>query len=407
MRDGRRQAGTNRAVPIICGRAPDRRTVSVMPRVPWLREDRWRIAVIIAGAALLFALMETSRNYLSNALVGRPIAWSSAFLSNAPPWIATALLMPLPLWLASAAPITRKGRASPLAIHFGGALLFAALQIASMTLYAAYTRGTFADLGVMISKSSSAFAVSMMMYAAIVGAVTALEFYREARAREIAASQLEASLTQARLAALRGQLNPHFLFNTLNAISTMALADRKDDVVKMLGYLGELLRISLDDERPQEVSLSSEMEFLERYLDIQRARLGDRLTIRQSIDARVLDAMVPSMLLQPLVENAITHGIARVPGPGQIEIRAARHGGRLRVEVIDSGPGPSFSHQSTIAPSGTGTGIGLANTRARLSQLYGDDQTLTLTGGEAGRGGHVTIEIPCRVVPARQRRQAS
>jgi hypothetical protein len=320
--------------------------------------DRWRIAAIIAGVALLLALMETSRNYFSNALFGRPTSWWSGFAGIAPNWLVIAGLSPLPLWLASAAPITRIDRARSLTAHLGGALLFATLQTACMTLHGAWTRGSFADLGVMISKSSGTFAVSMLMYAAIVGAVHALQFYREVQAREVAETQLQASLTQARLAALRGQINPHFLFNTLNAISTMALADRKDDVVRMLGYLGELLRVSLDDDRPQEVPLHEELDFLERYLDIQRARLGERLTI---------------------------------------EIRAARRDGRLRVEIVDSGPGPR---------AGAPAGIGLANTRARLTQLYRDDQALTLARGDDGRGAHVILEVPCRLVPARTRRPA-
>jgi len=194
---------------------------------------------------------------------------------------------------------------------------------------------------------------------------------------------------------LRGQLNPHFLFNTLNAISTMALKGEQENVVRTLGYLGELLRVSLDDELPQEVPLSEELEFLDRYLDIQRTRFGDRLTIHRSIDPAVLDAMVPSMMLQPLVENAIVHGVAPVPGPGEVRIHASRRDGTLRLEVFDSGLG----FPSATSPKVKSTGIGLANTRARLEQLYNGAHAMMLDNDNE-RGTRVAVEIPFRTAPS-------
>ncbi|MEO8482480.1 MAG: histidine kinase [Acidobacteriota bacterium] len=360
--------------------------------------ERWQVAGIIAFGTLLLVLLETSRNYLSNALLGRSFPWLDLFYGNAPPWVLMALLTPLPLSLARRVPIASVRRGRALAIHAGGAVAFACLHTIGMYLYVGLQRGSLADFVPVAAKASSAVAVNMMIYAALVGVVHALRFYREARARELAASQLQSSLTEARLAVLRGQLNPHFLFNTLNAIATMALAGRQDDVVQMLGYLGELLRVSLDDQRPQEVPLRSELEVLERYLDIQRARLGARLRIRQAVDPSLLDAMVPSMILQPLVENAITHGIAKIPGPGTIDIRASRRDPMLRIEVADTGPEPAAQRAAGCGSDGTG-GIGLANTRARLAQLYGASHALTLASA-AGGGACVTLEVPCRIVPA-------
>jgi sensor histidine kinase YesM len=302
-------------------------------------------------------------------------------------------------------PIVRSDRPRALLIHLAGALTFAAAHTVALALHASYQRGTLADIGVLFSKFSSPLAVDMMMYAAIVGASHAMRFHREARARELAASQLEASLTEARLVALRGQLNPHFLFNTLNAISTMALKGEHENVVRTLGYLGELLRVSLDDDLPQEVPRGDELEFLERYLDIQRSRFGDRLTIRQEVAPDAIEALVPSMILQPFVENAVTHGIAETPGPGEISIRAARRGGSLVIEVADSGPGPAASAFDRPRRGGR-SGVGLANTRARLVQLYGDAHTLTL-GSAGGRGACASVTIPYRLAPRVAPRAAS
>jgi sensor histidine kinase YesM len=235
-----------------------------------------------------------------------------------------------------------------------------------------------------------------MLYAAIAGGAHALRFYREARAREIAASRLQASLTEARLAALRGQLNPHFLFNTLNAISTMALEGDRDRVVRTLGFLADLLRVSLDDHRPQEIALDEELDVLETYLDIQRTRLGERLSVELDVESAARAAMVPSMLLQPLVENAITHGIGRTPGPGTITIRARRRGESLEIDVIDTGPGFDATPAARTTPAArpaAGRGIGLANTRARLAQLYGSRQQLH-TDSSHGRGARVSVTLP-------------
>lgn len=226
------------------------------------------------------------------------------------------------------------------------------------------------------------------IYWVIVSISHALAFYRRSQDRERKAAELEASLAEARLEALRMQLHPHFLFNTLNAISTLV---HKDPAAadEMIADLSELLRVALDASGRQEVPLREELEFLDRYLDIQRVRFGDRLRIEKEIDVAVLDAMVPTLILQPLAENAIRHGIEPGCAAGLIKIHAHRSGDRLRISITDNGGGlkPNAARQSE--------GIGLANTRARLTQLYGESARLVLNSGSAG-GCSVELELPCR-----------
>lgn len=236
--------------------------------------------------------------------------------------------------------------------------------------------------------------VDFFCYAVLVAATSALIYHHRYVAQERAASrhalrasELEASLAQARLETLRMQLNPHFLFNALNAASVLAQKGERDKVAAMLSRLADLLRAVLESS-DQLVTLASEIELLERYLEIERVRFGDRLAARIEVDPALLDAEVPSLLLQPLAENAVRHGIARRPGPGQVEVRAYTAAGRLKIEVGDSGPG--FADRGAPTP-----GIGLANTRARLEQLYGGDATLELAEA-AGGGGLVLVDLPLR-----------
>ena len=219
---------------------------------------------------------------------------------------------------------------------------------------------------------------------------TPCSYYRAYQDRELANVRLEANLTDARLQALRSQLDPHFLFNTLNAVSTLATQGKSKAVVEMVDRLGQLLRLTLDERTSQEISLRKELEFLNLYLDIQRVRFADRLTIRTEIAPDTLDALVPTLLLQPLVENAVLHGVGTQTGPGQVGVRATRVNGRLRIQVDDSGPGFDDS-----AGGSTTSGIGLSNTRERLAQLYGANHSFDLGTGPAG-DALVTIAIPFR-----------
>ena len=224
------------------------------------------------------------------------------------------------------------------------------------------------------------------VYWIIVSIVTAFAFSRRSDERERNAAELTASLAEARLKALRMQLHPHFLFNTLNAISTLVHRDARaaDD---MIANLSELLRAALDTTE-QEIPLARELEFLNRYLDIQQVRFGDRLKIEKEIDGAALGIPVPTLILQPLVENAIHHGIEPQTGSGAIRIGARRDGEILRLSVRNSGGAPR-------PPAKPSSGIGLSNTQARLQELYGERARLMLNTDNAGTFA-VDIEIPVR-----------
>ena len=203
-------------------------------------------------------------------------------------------------------------------------------------------------------------------------------------------SRLEAGLAEARLDALKLQLQPHFLFNTLHAISSLMHKD-VDAADRMIARLSELLRGAIEKVGVQEVTLREELEFLSGYLEIEQTRFHDRLSIKQDIDPGALDARVPNLMLQPLVENAIRHGIEPKTGPGTITIRCVRDNGVLIFNIIDDGPGIAGGRTGTIRE-----GVGLSNTRSRLEHLYGDAHKLELVNTESG-GVDVRLEIPYRL----------
>ena len=219
----------------------------------------------------------------------------------------------------------------------------------------------------------------------------AIKHQRALHAERERALRAEAMATQARLDALRWQLNPHFLFNALNAISTLVVDNRSSEATAMIARLGDLLRSTLELPSGGEISLAAEMELVRRYLDIEQVRLGDRLTLDVSIDERAWSALVPPMLMQPIVENAIRHAVApRVRG-GRVSISAQRAGDRLRLSVEDDGPGLSTVN-GDLSKAG---GIGLTNTRDRLQHVYGGDHRFALDRGDLG-GLRVSFDLPFR-----------
>ena len=375
------------------------------------QHERRVVAAVIIVLTLFCAAVEASQSYVGAINFGKPVPWTESVRRTLPSWVILALISPGVLYLARRFPVER-GRLIPaLPIHLAGATAFAIAHLGGTALYYALLDGSYERLPlVMVKYMTAYFILDVLTYCGIVGATQAVRYYREARARELAAARLQESLTEARLATLRGQLNPHFLFNTLNAITTMALKREHDNVVVTLGYLSELLRVSLDDRLPQEVALADELELLERYLEIQRIRFGNRLMVTRDVDDETLDALVPIMILQPLAENAIIHGIAPVTGPGELRFRAVRRNGDLLLEVLDTGPG--FGADGASAANGepvrapdapedarrTSSGIGLASTRARLAQLYGDRSSFVVGASDTG-GARVSVTIPFRVAP--------
>jgi two-component sensor histidine kinase len=274
------------------------------------------------------------------------------------------------------------------AFHIALSLIVAyCARVASELLRAKYVfRVENLEWGKMLTSSYLDFDYGVMMYWFIVLASLTFTAYKKYREGELRSSQLETKLAQAQLQALKMQLHPHFLFNTMNAISVL-IKKNPEAAQKMLTRLAELLRMSLDQAGIQEVSLRQEMEFLDRYIKIQQTRFGDRLSVSMKVEDSVLDAKVPNLILQPLVENAIEHGVAKRSGPGRVAITAVRMNGTLHVQVRDNGKGLRKGLDEVKE------GVGLSNTRARLQQLYGTAYRFVLSNAEEG-GLIATLEIP-------------
>ena len=235
--------------------------------------------------------------------------------------------------------------------------------------------------------------MDVLAYGALAGLAHAVHFYRRYRERERRAVFLESNLTKARLHALQAQLQPHFLFNTLNAIATLLRRDMKA-AENTLMSLSELLRLALSRSQEQEIPLRDELRFLERYVQIQQTRFGERLTFQLDVEAGTLDCLVPTLMLQPLVENAVQHGIEPTGNPGIVRVSGRRAEERLVLQVHDNGAG----FQSARASNQNG-GIGLSNLRERLVALYGTNQRLEVISGTEG-GTKVCIEVPWHIVSA-------
>jgi signal transduction histidine kinase len=231
--------------------------------------------------------------------------------------------------------------------------------------------------------------LSILIYWGVVGIKSAYSYYQKYRERELVTSQLEARLAQSRLQVLKMQLHPHFLFNTLNAISELTHRDA-EAADRMLTDLSDLLRMSFENLELQEVPLKQELEFLEKYLEIEQMRFHDRLEVKMDIEPDTLDASVPNMILQPLVENAIKHGIAPRSEPGRIDISSVRSNGHLDISVSDNGIGVPFGDVDAVSE-----GVGLSNTRRRLKHLYGDLHSFVLES-PSPHGLRVNLRIPFR-----------
>src|SRR5687767_9635055 len=307
-------------------------------------------------------------------------------------WYSWACLTPAILWLSRWAPLERDTWKRAVAVHIPGVFiattLHVALTVASQTLTVSIVgleqRSWQTEAQSMFFHN---FDWEMMTYWAIVGLSHALRYHSEARDRALRESQLETHLVEAQLQALQRQLQPHFLFNTLNTIS--ALMHRNIDAAdNMIAKLSDLLRLSLQNVSVQEVTLKQELDFLSKYLEIEQTRFRDRLTVVFDVQPDTLDALVPNLVLQPLVENSIKHGIGPRPTPGQIQIRTRRLGSMLELEVKDNGVGLSAARLTDF-----NRGIGLANTRSRLQHLYGSSHRFEFRQPPAG-GLSVLIAIP-------------
>ena len=300
-------------------------------------------------------------------------------------WAFWILLSAAILWLVRRFPPVPP-RARPLLVHALAAVVFSTLHAAwwvgLVLLLKPYdVRNPKAFLPSFLEVAFWQMPLELLLYVLVGAAAFAGDYYRRYRERELRALQLEASLAEARLHALELQIQPHFLFNTLNAVSALVRGGDADQAVAMIAGLSDLLRYALDRAGDQRVAVADEVEMLRRYLEIQRLRFADRLSFEIDVAREADRAAIPVLLLQPLAENAIRHGIARVAAPGSVRLRAFRDGDTLRIEMLNSGR----------LDRGAVHGIGLSNTVARLEQLYGREQRFELRQSEEGVLARVSI----------------
>jgi two-component system, LytTR family, sensor kinase len=352
-----------------------------------VRHPRARFWALGALVWTVLALMSAAQNAAWRAHVGRSVDWSSLLPYALADWYTCGMFTPAFYWMARRFPIRGEHWWSCLPVHLAGSLGFVVLKVTAFTPLLQLLEpegGTWSDV------FFDGFYADLLAYWAAIGVIHAIEYYRESRARELEAARLDGALREAELENLTAQLQPHFLFNTLQSISTLIHRDQAG-ADRMLTNLSELLRLSLRHTAAQEVPLREELIFLGRYLDIMRTRFGDRLAIDLTTDPEVEDALVPSLLLQPIVENAIRHGMEGRSDRGHVRVKAARDGASLCLEVTDDGPG-----STPLSAPGTGGGIGLTNTRERLARLYGSAATIE-SSRQNGRGMTVRLILPFRL----------
>lgn len=350
--------------------------------------------VAIWAVWTLFGVFFASQLALQNQLSENPVSfWRilSWQLFSGYVWFA---LSPLILWLSNTYSFEHGRRKVSIPVHVVASLAIALVELAvdafvlpKLGYLRRYQSASFYETYKIFLMVNLHF--SLAIYWCVVAIHQAVRYYRKYRERELTASQLEARLAQSRLQVLKMQLHPHFLFNTLNAISELIHKD-PESADRMLTDLSDLLRMSFENLEVQEVPLRQELEFLEKYLEIEQMRFHDRLKVEMRISPDTLDAGVPNMILQPLVENAIKHGIAPRSSGGNIDIAAVRSNGHLEITVRDDGIGVPFGDLENLPE-----GVGLSNTRRRLKHLYGEKHQFDLEAIKAS-GFKVRMEIPYR-----------
>ncbi len=322
--------------------------------------------------------------YISSAKAGLDVTWKQAVSFALGDWYVFALLSIPVVWLAGRFQFESGKRARSLAVNLPCSLIF---SLAYMVLRAFIGRwqsdASFAEAFQPLLVKTWHF--NLLIYWVIVAVSFAFDYYGKFRERELRAAELEKSLAQAKLQALQMQLNPHFLFNSLHSISAL-MHQNVEAADRMIVRLSDLLRAALENSDAQEVTLRAELKFLQSYLEIEQIRFGNRLTVQTQIPPNLLDARVPNLILQPLLENAIRHGVEPHAKPGIIELRAQRANGELTLDVSDNGAGVSDANALD-------EGVGLSNTRARLRTLYGAAHRFELSNRPEG-GLRVRVTIP-------------
>ena len=345
-----------------------------------------KLAIMAAALGLWGALVLL---FAAPLALTSDVSWRQGVRFGLSFWALWPLFLPAVVWLAFRFPIERKRVVRNVGLHLLVCLLMVGTIRGAFFAFRA-ADGSFSRLRRLVPPGPPGFrtALDVLVYWSLVGVCQAIRNFRSSQERERRAAELEARLSSAQLQALRMQINPHFLFNTLNSIAALVYVNpRAAD--EMLGDLSELLRRSLDSMEEQEIPLARELDFVGAYLRIEQKRFGDRLRLEQSIPDELMKALVPALILQPLVENAIRHGIEPQRAPGLISIEGKQEGKQLHLVVRDDGRGLTEAElNGTERP-----GIGLANTRARLEGLYGRDQSFSFERAEP-QGCRVDIRIP-------------
>jgi signal transduction histidine kinase len=366
---------------------------------PFMSRSSRSIRVALAASAFL-ALLEIFRTGMTRIVEGNPSTVPELIHWVLPLWMSVVIVSPWCAFMAWRFPVRSGQLPLTLLAHLGGAAVFVALHMGLLNAFHHIMAAAHPVLAGAHLLHRYVFYIGMEMsiYAAIVVVVMLLEARREAAERTLVAARLERGLVAARLESLQAQMRPHFLFNTLNALAVLARRGDGAAVDRAIGDLGELLRASFDSGGRHEIPLREELELVERYLALQAIRFPDRLHVDWEIAEETKAALVPALLVQPLVENALEHGLARAQG-GRVRIAAQRAGDALELEVEDDGPGfaaaGAAGAASTTAPGG---GLGLANTRERLALLHGERASLECGEARAG-GGQVRIRLPWRTTP--------
>jgi two-component system, LytTR family, sensor kinase len=343
---------------------------------------RWPVVVLFWTAMAL--------SFATNLHLSQKVPWREAILSSLADWYSFALLSIPMLRLARRFQFHSDNWRTTALLHLFASVFFSGFWIMLRVGLAQLQRAVdhqptdfSTDFVNLFIKS---FHLNLWIYWVILAVSHAVEYYRKLSDRELKTAELERSLTQAKLRALQSQLNPHFLFNTLHTISALMHIDvEKAD--RMVAKLSDLLRYALDNTDEHVIPLRDEIAFLKRYLEIEQTRFGDRLTVTMDFPEDTLNVEVPNLILQPIVENAIRHGIEPHAKPGKIHLSGRRENGQLILQVRDNGAG--------LRPDNTRQGIGTSNTRQRLHQLYADRQTFTLENARDG-GLLATIKLPVR-----------
>jgi signal transduction histidine kinase len=341
------------------------------------------VAVIIW---LLIALLTSVQTYAAPHMAGNPQSWRQTISASLPWYGVWALLTPAIVWMARRFDLYGAARPKNLIIHGCVGLIFAVAQAGFYALIAGLLNRDNPNfpktMDLVAIKLSGGLHINLMIYALIVGLIGLGRAYAALHDREITSARLKAQLAEAETSALRAQLQPHFLFNALNSIASAAHSDPVT-AVRMTARLGDLLRLSIDGPRSPVATVAEELDFTEAYLAIESERLGERLRIVRDIEPAARTAKIPSLLLQPLVENSVRHGLAPLARGGEIILRARLVGRSVQLVISDNGLG---AHEIK-------EGIGIGNARQRLRQLYGENHLFTIEA-KPNLGFTVRIEVP-------------